>query len=140
MTGMSLGSRLRRWLAGSLVLAILSLQIATAAYACPVESAQSILASTVAMAGMPCDGSMPAGTALDPEQPGLCLQHCLFGKTQIPSDNGQPQPASTEAAPLLVDSPITIPDLRYAGFIQHLRTRDRTPPPVHSIVHCCYRI
>lgn len=62
---MLLTKRLRRWIAAGLMLALLSMQLAVAAYVCPQQ------AMAVAMPG--CD-SMPA--SMDEAQPQLCKAHC----------------------------------------------------------------
>ncbi len=136
---MPLNHRLCRWLAGALIVAILSMQIATAAYVCPMNSGQTVTQSS-ATVDMPCAGTMAPGIAIDPAQPGLCLQHCLFGKSQAPADSEKSFPSAPELVlTFVLDALDTSMDER-VGFAQHLRTRDRAPPLLHSILHCCYRI
>lgn len=58
---------------------LLSMQLCTAAYACPAVEAER---SAVALADMPgCDGHMPR--AMDPEQPQLCQAHCQQGSQTV---------------------------------------------------------
>lgn len=65
-----------RWLCCWLIAALLFMQLATAAYACP-QLAEPVQ-SSVAMADMPgCNGEMAA--AMDPDQPQLCQVHCTPG-------------------------------------------------------------
>lgn len=60
-----------RRVAGGLVMLLLFVQLATAAYACPLELPRA----EGAMAAMAdCDGNMPG--AMDVEQPQLCKAHC----------------------------------------------------------------
>jgi hypothetical protein len=84
-----------RWLCGWLVVALLFLQLATAAYACPALAAAA--PSPVAMATMPgCEGNMPG--AMDPDQQPLCKAHCQQGSQTV-----HPTPASdAPAAPVLL--------------------------------------
>jgi hypothetical protein len=81
-----------RWLCGWLVVAVLFMQVATSAYACPKIA--SALADPVAQTMMPgCDGHW-AGSK-DVEQPSLCHAHCQQGSQAT-------QPAA-------------LPDLPFAG-------------------------
>jgi hypothetical protein len=74
---------LRRWVSSGLVLLLLFMQLATAAYACPVEL--QALRTEAAMQAMPdCDGNMPRD--MDADLPQLCKAHCqqggqIFGAT-----------------------------------------------------------
>ncbi len=78
--------RFHRCLIRCLSVALLSVQFALAAYACPAALAQAQAAA--AMAEMPgCAGNMPG--AMDPDQPLLCQAHCQQG-AQTP----QPTPAA----------------------------------------------
>ena len=121
----------RRWLSGLLVLTILFTQVATAAYACPAYSGSN----EAPVSAMPCANMMGAGMALDPDQPGLCQQHCQFGNTQQAGD-----PLQAFALPgvnlaiLFGMSPTRDADV--ASAVQQ-PLRERAPP--HSILHCCYR-
>lgn len=64
--------RLRRWVSSGVLMAMLFMQLATAAYACPqVEKIQRDLEMAAAMPG--CNG-MPA--QMDDDQPQLCKAHC----------------------------------------------------------------
>ncbi|MEO3713673.1 hypothetical protein [Roseateles flavus] len=69
---MQLAKRLRCWMGSGLSLALLFMQLATAAYACPQLAAAS---AAVAMAArMPgCEGM---GAGMDEDQPQLCKAHC----------------------------------------------------------------
>lgn len=57
------------------VLSLLFSQLALASYVCPPVVAPGALAAMEMSAGQPCEG-MAMDAALDPAQPGLCLQHC----------------------------------------------------------------
>jgi hypothetical protein len=70
----------KRWVSGGLVMLLLFMQLATAAYACPAEL--QALRNEAEMAAMPgCDGNMPRG--MDAEQPQLCKAHCQQGEQVV---------------------------------------------------------
>lgn len=103
---MHLTRRPTRSLAHWLSLALLFMQIATAAYACPAWAADA--AAPAVMAEMPgCDGNM-AG-AMDPDQPQMCKAHCQQGSQTV-----HPTPASdAPASPVL----IAVLDWRHAALL-----------------------
>lgn len=69
---MTISRRLRRWVSGGVLMAMLFMQLATAAYACPqLEKARQHAAMVMAMPD--CDG-MPG--SMDEQQPQLCKAHC----------------------------------------------------------------
>ena len=132
---------LRRRLASFMVLVMLALQMATAAYACPGLSGGAQSGQSPAMAAMPgCAQSaqMPGGM-MDPDQPGLCQAHCNADSTAS-SDQGSNTlqlPAPTPvlfAWALFFAIPLRGPHLSRAP-----KTERATPPPL-SILHCCYRV
>jgi hypothetical protein len=70
----------KRRVSGGLVMLLLFMQLATAAYACPAEL--QALRNAAEMAAMPgCDGSMPRD--MDAEQPQLCKAHCQQGEQVV---------------------------------------------------------
>lgn len=80
---MRIHRRFERWLSGGLVLLLLFMQLATAAYACPAElQALRNAAAMQAMQAMPamadCDANMPRD--MDAGQPQLCKAHCQQGE------------------------------------------------------------
>jgi hypothetical protein len=87
--------RSSRWVCAWLVVVLLFVQLATAAYACPAAAA--VAPTAAAMAGMSgCDGNMPA--AMDPGQPQLCKAHCQQGSQTV-----HPTPSSdAPTTPLLL--------------------------------------
>lgn len=123
-----------RWLIASL----LFLQLASAAYACTMGTGG---ADAQAMAGMPCAQTMDEGfaPALDPEQPGLCLEHCKAGSQTVDAGAAAawPLPAlfALYAVPASVEQPA-----EWQAWQAHRRTRAQAPPPAHSLLHCCYRL
>jgi hypothetical protein len=67
-------------MSGGLVLLLLFMQLATAAYACPAELQTP--RSDAAMATMPdCDGNMARD--MDADQPQLCKAHCQQGEQVV---------------------------------------------------------
>ena len=129
---MSVQRLIRRRLAVWLTVAILFTQIATSAYACPMNQA--------AASAMPCAAMMAAGAMLDDEHPGLCQQHCQQGTTQAADHS----PAPPLPPPALVALFTLSPSVPHAADgsqrAAHERRRDHAPPLAHSILHCCYRI
>ncbi len=91
---MAITRRLRRWVSGGLLVAMLFMQLATAAYACP-QLAKSL--ENAAMAGMQDCAAM--GTAqMDDAQPQLCKAHCdkdAQSAASTVAPDLQPNPAAT---------------------------------------------
>jgi hypothetical protein len=93
---MALCRRPARWLSVWLTVVLLSVQFATAAYACPRDRVQAgaVVAGMAAMPG--CEGHAPG--AMDPDQPQLCQAHCQQGAQSV-----HPTPATdAPASPLLL--------------------------------------
>ncbi len=82
----------RRWLAGWLIVSWLFMQLAVAAYACPLDR----VGSAVEMAAMP-DCPYGGNVTLDAAAPQLCKAHCERG-TQLPPSH---MAADAPPAPLL---------------------------------------
>ena len=133
----------RIWWSGWLIVSLLFMQLASAAYACPMTSTRS---DEPRVSGMPCAMAMAIANpsderpALDPEQPALCLAHCKGGSQTV-----DPGHTSSIAAPLLValfvvtaaaDASIVARTRR----AQHGSSESAPPPPPHTILHCCFRI
>lgn len=129
----------RLWWTRGLIAALLFLQLASAAYACSMGTAK---ADAPSMAGMPCAQPMADGfvPALDADRPGLCLEHCRSGSQAV--DQGSPAPVPLPALMVLlfaVAEPAP-PSADASPWRTRHRSRERAPPPAHSILHCCYRI
>jgi hypothetical protein len=85
----------RRRLCGWLVVALLFMQMAAAAYACPRVNAGD---AGNAMAAMPdCAGA--SAIAMDPDQPQLCKVHCDQGTQAV---NPMPAGDASASAPMLL--------------------------------------
>jgi hypothetical protein len=109
---------IKSWLSAGLVLVLLFMQWATAAYACPaaVETAQT----PTAMADMPgCDGDMASG--MDSDQPLLCKAHCQQGNQVV----GVAQPGDWTPWPIL----LCVIDWRSAGQASQPPAPQRVGPP-----------
>lgn len=128
----------RSWWSRLLIASLLFLQLASAAYACALQSTRPADAS---MAGMPCAEAMVNvdKASMDPDQPGLCHEHCKGGTQTI-------EPLASIALPipsmvmLFVIAPPVAPEAEGNGW-QHGRVeRDSAPPTPHTILHCCFRI
>jgi hypothetical protein len=136
---------LRRWLSSWLVLAVLFTQLATAAYACPMAVAAAgqglgSAATAAATSATPCAERMSGGgAALDPEQPGLCMQHCTDGSQTFDPANAPSVPAPALLPALTLRLPAAA-SLGLSAWAAQQRSRERDPPVPHSIDHCCYRI
>jgi hypothetical protein len=101
--------RRRGWFTGWLIGALLFMQFATAAYACP-QLAEQVQAAA-AMADMPgCTGHMAA--AMDPDQPQLCHAHCQpASHLGYPGDGADLQPPPMLLALLFWNVVATVPPL-----------------------------
>lgn len=107
--------------------ALLSMQLAVAAYTCPSAS--------MAVAGAPCAGAASLG--MDQEQPGLCQAHCQ--STQQNVDKVQ----SPAPVPLLAGNFVyAIEPARLVVPAQptQLPSLARTTAPPIAVRNCCFRI
>ena len=135
---MRLSRVVRSWWSKSLIASLLFLQLASAAYACAMQSTKPADAS---MAGMPCAQAMTGGdmSTMDPDQPGLCHEHCKGG-----TQTTEPAPTVGLAAPAMVALFVIAAPAVSAGQTGDWRSRqverDSAPPPPHAILHCCFRI
>lgn len=135
---MRLARSIRRWLSGALVLALLFAQLATAAHACPA------LVSSMRAPGasMPCFDAMEDGTphSMDPDQPALCHEHCNPSAKAVDSGNAPALAAPPMFAVLTIATSDDDAAPAASAWRHQLRLRERTRPPAHSVLHCCWRI
>ncbi|MHA6846132.1 copper resistance protein [Ralstonia syzygii] len=128
----------RLWLAGLLVLAFLTVQLAAAAYACAGDRLAVSLAMGVdGMAGMASCPEMAKAASRDSgRHDGLCLEHCQADHKT--ADHASPQiPAFLPVLVRLVE-PTPAP----ATVSQALAQGDaiaRAPPPPIPILNCSFR-
>ena len=131
-------ARRHSWIAGLLLVVFLSVQLATAAYACTMGKA--------APAESPMEASMEAMTSCaemadqvavqNDGQKALCMAHCQADAKH--ADHAAPQiPAFI---PVLASIIVEPPVLDVTPVITlHAQARPRAPPPPHAILHCCFR-
>lgn len=119
---MRMHRKFKRWLSGGLVMLLLFMQLATAAYACPVElQALRDEAATTAMPG--CDGNMPRD--MDAEQPQLCKAHCQQGEHAV----GATPVGDWTPMPLL----LAVIDWRQAASADFPPARPHSGPPPGAV-------
>ncbi|HSV71392.1 MAG TPA: hypothetical protein VLI72_14890 [Methylibium sp.] len=128
----------RRGWAGWLIVALLFVQVATAAYACPLLANLGRHDAAMSL-DMPCAAMRGGDAMVDDARPGLCIEHCKAGNPAMEPAQGQavPPPAWLPwftVAPVLAEP--SDPHVRAAAE----RRRSRAPPRPLSVVHCCYRI
>ena len=119
------------------IVALLLMQFAVSAYACPMSaSSPNLVASQVEneMHG-PC-GSMKG--KIDTENPGLCLQHAQYG---FQSTTHAETPV---VLPIVLVSSLVVqivPEELAASTLPKLRPSDRrrSEPLALSVLHCCFR-
>ena len=126
--------RLRRWLASALAGALLLVQAAAAAYACPLFGQNEAARTSIEH---PCAEMQSRGVVDDDALSGLCVEHC--------KSEGQSLEPASQAIPYLPALPATFspplaamdPGPRWTPTEPR---RDRGPPLPHSIEHCCRRL
>jgi len=135
---MTFGRPLRRWLSACTVLALLLVQFASLAHACPLLAATDL--QSPAAKAMPCADTMAqASDPVPKDLPVICVKHC------------QPEPQGVNASvgpmlsPPLVMSmlPLAATDESTADAPDRRATDAApraTPPPPLSILNCCWRI
>jgi len=118
----------RKWVGILGVVALLFAQLAVASYACPLAGQGD--PTTVAA------NSTDSPNALDPNQPGVCLEHCKAGTTTV--DQSQPP---VMQAPLVLGPLVRVADIRLPLVRRTLPQPDAdhltSPPP--AILFCVFR-
>jgi hypothetical protein len=128
-------ARRHSWIAGFLLIVFLSVQLATAAYACKMsESKPTKQPSMEAMVS--CADMAEQDAAPSDSQKALCMGHCQADTKH--ADHAAPQiPAFI---PVLASIIVEPPALDAAPVFALLaKTQPRAPPPPHAILHCCLR-
>ncbi|MDP3857726.1 MAG: hypothetical protein Q8Q73_08210 [Stagnimonas sp.] len=112
---------------------LLSMQLAVAGYACPVDSKVSQIAA-MAEAGMPCAGDM---SSVDAEQPGLCHAHCQSAQQSVEKVQAPTPMAaiSTGFAYTVEPSHVSAP----RSPAQPPTLLRSSAPPI-TVRNCCFRI
>lgn len=129
----------RLWIAGFLMAAFLTVQLAAAAYAC-MGSRYSLSAmdGMAGMAGMAesCPEMAAAAQQDSGKHDGLCLEHCQLNAKS--ADHYSPQVPAFMPVLLSVVHPSLTPTVRNLT-LEQWTPAARAPPPPLSILHCCYR-
>ncbi|MFZ5635425.1 MAG: hypothetical protein ACOY82_02450 [Pseudomonadota bacterium] len=113
-------TRVRRAVAACVLCCMLLLQVAVAAYACPVQAPPSD--------PMPAMIGCEEMTVPDPEAPGLCIAHCQDGQIATPDVN-PPQVPPSALPPLhfaLIEA--LLPPVR-AQYYEDVPVCRSDPPP-----------
>lgn len=115
------------------LVSLLFMQLAVAAYACPVEEKVSEVAA-MAEAGMPCAGDM---ATVDTDQPTLCHAHCQSAHQTADKVQAQMPVVAMASGFVYTVEPVRIsPPARPAQAPLLLRS---TAPPI-AVRNCCFRI
>ena len=127
---MTLTRQLSRWISGSLTVALLFMQLATAAYACPrlSRAADEVIAIP--------DCHTMAVEAMDPVQPQLCKAHCS-PEDQSPAAAAAPDLLAHPTALLLrvvEPTPVDEPALAHSGAAPWLLPPIGPPPLYLSLL------
>jgi hypothetical protein len=123
------------WFAGLLLVVFLSVQLATAAYACTLgasdpagQAAQEEMVSCADMAEH--DATKNDG------QNALCMNHCQADTKHA----DHPTPQIPAYVPVLISVIVEPPLLDAAPMVtERALAQPRAPPPPHAILHCCFR-
>ncbi len=127
-------TRTRRWLAGWLSVALLLMQFAVAAYACPVEvgalNGQAAIDMS-AMADMPDCEAMSAQT--DKAHPLLCKAHCDQDKQSVGSTGAPDLPSLHQILSFVVARVdyLSLPEPTPGRFLAAHTGPPRGTPPVY---------
>jgi len=126
--------RRHSWIAGLLLVVFLSVQLATAAYACTMNKAAPMETPMEAMTS--CAEMADQAAVRNDGQKALCMAHCQADAKH--ADHAAPQiPAFI---PVLASIIVEPPVLDVTPVIAlHAQARPRAPPPPHAILHCCFR-
>ena len=137
---MTFGRSLRRWLSACTVFALLLMQFAGLAHACPLLAAADLQGRPEQVQAMPCaDTMVQASEPVPKDLPVVCVKHC----------QPEPQGVNASVGPML--SPPLVMSMLPVAATDELtadapvrRATDAapraTPPPPLSILNCCWRI
>lgn len=140
---MSTSRHLHRLIARLLIGVLVFVQVAVAAYACPIMPAGPTIegmADAAAMDGSqtPALDSKPGTLHLDSSQPNLCAAHCQTGQQNT---DGKPAPTVSPAF-LVTLYPVApaAPSALSALAPSMVDDPPKAARPPLTILHCCYRI
>ena len=131
---MALTKALRRWIASSLAVVLVCLQLATAAYACvaPGQPMQEVV-----MADMP---DCPGMTALDDQSPQLCKAHCDRDKLSVNTTPAVDLPIVLAVDWLLSRSVLALPDATESDALPAAMAAHTGPPPGAPPVYLAFLV
>ncbi len=119
-----------------LLVSLVFMRMAVAAYVCPGATPQAADVSASATVAMPCGESM--ALVVDASQPNLCKAHCDAGRQSADTYKLPPLPdVALQAAvfpPVLLIGPSASQPLIQSPLLQRA-----TSPPL-AVRHCCFRI
>ena len=119
-----------------LIAAILFVQMAVSAYACPSPLRSSDATTVATINSMPMDCDQMAGM-LDPAAPSLCYAHCHKHEQSADHADSPALPPAMFATLywLVTQTPVEpVSDAPDASVLH------AALPPPHTILHCCFRI
>ena len=128
--------RRHSWIARLLLVVFLSVQLATAAYACTMGVNEPADQPSSMDTMVSCADMAEQDAAQNDGQKALCMGHCQADTKY--ADHAAPQiPAFI---PVLAGTIIEPPVLDATPVIaQRAQTQPRAPPPPLAILHCCFR-
>ena len=132
---MNLPKPVRRVISALMLASFLFAQLATAAYACPMQSVKGV---TVENQMTDCNELSSSNMAMDSDAPSLCAAHC-----QAESQSDQTYTVKL-TPPLLaiLHRVVTAQDMPTAARVLHQSTRHllaSASPPL-TVLNCCFRI
>ncbi len=132
-SNLRLHRRSTRWLSGWLGVALVFMQLAVSAYACPMaQGAANVNRSSMAGSNvMPdCAGNSPL--AMDPAQPLLCLAHCQQGAQAAQPTATLDAPANPVLLAVLDWSPLALHSGALAVLVANTPASNAGAPPPGS--------
>jgi hypothetical protein len=123
-------------MAGYLIVAFLTVQLAAAAYACEgsrysVSAMEDMASMTESCPEMAADAQKDSG-----KHDGLCLEHCQLNAKS--ADHFSPQIPAFLPVLVSVLETTPAPAADHVTLVRAVAVA-RAPPPPLTILHCCYR-
>ena len=76
---------------------------------------------------------------MDPDQPGLCHEHCKGGSQTVEPAGAVALPVPAMVVLFVIAAPVA-PAGEASGWQPGQVERESAPPLPHAILHCCFRI
>lgn len=118
-----------------LILCFLFLQVAVAAYACPLLGSTAATTELDATPMQDCAGMPP----LDRDNPNLCVEHAHMGEQASPQI-ATPQVPMAACSGFFVLLPVLLPSPAQGAASLSTDTLALAGAPPHTVLHCCFRI